>query len=248
MRCSIESSCYTQFAAVGFCGIGILFISTPPSFERSSSCSGVIIPLISSAYPMALLGFEPRTFDVLGKRVTATPPTHNIATLILQSRDHHHVVTDVDWLLEQLLVRWKFHSVDEVLSSTELIIGCCYQEVAGLKILRSSVRCALLRIPNKNETAVQCFSAFQHRQASLTGRNLQKRELISSSGDLKGKQSQAFFPKEITHKIAQGRFRPFGCSSGRRGPRVSINPMFYLNSNWADFDKYTYLQIRGGLN
>ncbi|KAG5451619.1 hypothetical protein CSKR_112470 [Clonorchis sinensis] len=30
---------------LGFCGIGILFIFTPLSFERSSSCSGVIIPV-----------------------------------------------------------------------------------------------------------------------------------------------------------------------------------------------------------
>ncbi|KAG5453962.1 hypothetical protein CSKR_110045 [Clonorchis sinensis] len=30
---------------VGLCGIGILFIFMPLSFERSSSCSGVIIPV-----------------------------------------------------------------------------------------------------------------------------------------------------------------------------------------------------------
>ncbi|KAG5453514.1 hypothetical protein CSKR_112259 [Clonorchis sinensis] len=72
----------------------ILFIFTPLSFERSSSCSGVIIPksphqrwkhwtrvsllleLISSAHPVAVPGFEPRTSDMRGERVTTTPPTH----------------------------------------------------------------------------------------------------------------------------------------------------------------------------
>ncbi|KAG5442701.1 hypothetical protein CSKR_108007 [Clonorchis sinensis] len=35
---------------LGFCGIGILFIFTPLSFERSSSCSGVIIPSSSAVH------------------------------------------------------------------------------------------------------------------------------------------------------------------------------------------------------
>ncbi|KAG5445312.1 hypothetical protein CSKR_105797 [Clonorchis sinensis] len=42
---------------------------------------------------------------------------------------------------------------------------------------------------------------------------------------------------------AHHRFRPSWGSSGRRGPRVSVNLMFYLNSNWTDFEKYTHLQI-----
>ncbi|KAG5445570.1 hypothetical protein CSKR_106924 [Clonorchis sinensis] len=42
---------------------------------------------------------------------------------------------------------------------------------------------------------------------------------------------------------AHDRFRSFWDSSGRSSPRVSVNLMFYLNLNWADFDKYTHLQI-----
>ncbi|KER20884.1 hypothetical protein T265_15225, partial [Opisthorchis viverrini] len=68
-----------------------LFIVTPHSFERSCSCSGVIIlvsphqmrgaldssfalliELISSTYPMAVPGFEPQTSDMRGERVTTT--------------------------------------------------------------------------------------------------------------------------------------------------------------------------------
>ncbi|KER32812.1 hypothetical protein T265_01110 [Opisthorchis viverrini] len=44
-----------------------------------------------------------------------------------------------------------------------------------------------------------------------------------------------FFIKETTHKVAEtsstahDRFRPSWGSPGRRSPRVSVNPMFYLN-------------------
>ncbi|KER22198.1 hypothetical protein T265_09651 [Opisthorchis viverrini] len=34
------------------------------------------IELISSAYPMAVPGFEPRIPDMRGERVVTTPPTH----------------------------------------------------------------------------------------------------------------------------------------------------------------------------
>ncbi|GAA55189.1 hypothetical protein CLF_107108 [Clonorchis sinensis] len=36
----------------------------------------LLLGLISSAYPVALPGFEPRTSDMRGERVTTTPPTH----------------------------------------------------------------------------------------------------------------------------------------------------------------------------
>ncbi|KER27929.1 hypothetical protein T265_05133 [Opisthorchis viverrini] len=36
----------------------------------------LLLELISSAYPMAVPGFEPRTSDMRGERVTTTPPTH----------------------------------------------------------------------------------------------------------------------------------------------------------------------------
>ncbi|KAG5451447.1 hypothetical protein CSKR_107634, partial [Clonorchis sinensis] len=55
--------------------------------------------------------------------------------------------------------------------------------------------------------------------------------------------------KETTHKVAENsstahdRFRPSWGSSSRRGPRISVNCMFYLNPNWTDCDKYTHLQI-----
>ncbi|KAG5455075.1 hypothetical protein CSKR_104584 [Clonorchis sinensis] len=40
------------------------------------------VELISSAYPVAAPGFEPRTSDMRGERVTTTPPTHaNVLTL-----------------------------------------------------------------------------------------------------------------------------------------------------------------------
>ncbi|KAG5450534.1 hypothetical protein CSKR_101698 [Clonorchis sinensis] len=42
---------------------------------------------------------------------------------------------------------------------------------------------------------------------------------------------------------AHDRFRPSWGSSGRRSPQVSVNLMFYLNSNWTVFEKYTHLQI-----
>ncbi|KAG5451889.1 hypothetical protein CSKR_111264 [Clonorchis sinensis] len=50
---------------VGLCGIG-------------KHCTRVsqILELISSAYPVAVPGFEPRTSDMRGERVTTTPPTH----------------------------------------------------------------------------------------------------------------------------------------------------------------------------
>ncbi|GAA56871.1 translin-associated factor X-interacting protein 1 [Clonorchis sinensis] len=36
----------------------------------------LLLELISSAYPVAVPGFEPRTSDMRGERVTTTPPTH----------------------------------------------------------------------------------------------------------------------------------------------------------------------------
>ncbi|KAG5443134.1 Dynein light chain 1, cytoplasmic [Clonorchis sinensis] len=42
---------------------------------------------------------------------------------------------------------------------------------------------------------------------------------------------------------AHDRFRPSWDSSGKLSPRVSVNPVFYLNPNWTDFEKYTHLQI-----
>ncbi|KER20778.1 hypothetical protein T265_10749 [Opisthorchis viverrini] len=36
----------------------------------------LLFELIGSAYPMAMPGFEPRTSDMRGERVTTTPPTH----------------------------------------------------------------------------------------------------------------------------------------------------------------------------
>ncbi|KER27808.1 hypothetical protein T265_13728, partial [Opisthorchis viverrini] len=61
--------------------------------------------------------------------------------------------------------------------------------------------------------------------------------------------SQYIFIKETTHKVAKDsstvhdRFRPSWGSSGRCSPRVSVNLMFYLKSNWTVFEKYTHLQI-----
>ncbi|KER23682.1 LOW QUALITY PROTEIN: hypothetical protein T265_14586 [Opisthorchis viverrini] len=59
------------------------------------------------------------------------------------------------------------------------------------------------------------------------------------------------FLKKTTHKVAENtstahdRFRP-SCrgSSGRRGPRVSVNLIFYLKLNSIDLHKYTNLYIR----
>ncbi|KER32223.1 hypothetical protein T265_12825, partial [Opisthorchis viverrini] len=54
---------------------------------------------------------------------------------------------------------------------------------------------------------------------------------------------------ETTHKVAENtstthdRFRPSWGSSGKRGPRVSVDLMSYLNPNWTVFEKYTHLQI-----
>ncbi|KAG5443125.1 hypothetical protein CSKR_110532 [Clonorchis sinensis] len=42
---------------------------------------------------------------------------------------------------------------------------------------------------------------------------------------------------------AHNRFRLSWGSSSRRSPQVSVNLMFYLNPNWADFEKYTDLHI-----
>ncbi|KER26174.1 hypothetical protein T265_14059, partial [Opisthorchis viverrini] len=51
--------------------------------------------------------------------------THrDIALLILQSLGAHHADTHVDWLLEQRVPKWKFHSPGEVYSSIELLINC----------------------------------------------------------------------------------------------------------------------------
>ncbi|KAG5451464.1 hypothetical protein CSKR_107619 [Clonorchis sinensis] len=30
---------------------------------------------------------------------------------------------------------------------------------------------------------------------------------------------------------------------GGGNPPISVNPIFYLNPNWTDFDRYTHLQI-----
>ncbi|KER28562.1 hypothetical protein T265_04610 [Opisthorchis viverrini] len=66
---------------------------TPLSFERSCSCSGVIIPVslhqreaLDSSFalirahqqctPMGVPGLEPRTSDMRGERATTTPPKH----------------------------------------------------------------------------------------------------------------------------------------------------------------------------
>ncbi|KER21079.1 hypothetical protein T265_10521 [Opisthorchis viverrini] len=52
---------------------------------------------------------------------------------------------------------------------------------------------------------------------------------------------------ETTHKVAENsstahdRFRPSWGSSGRRSPRVSVNLIFYLNSNGTGCDKYPQL-------
>ncbi|KER21648.1 hypothetical protein T265_10070 [Opisthorchis viverrini] len=78
---------------LGFCGIGILSIAIPLSFERSPSFSGAVIlvsphqrghrtryslllELISIAYPMTVPRFEPRTSSMRGECLTTTPPMH----------------------------------------------------------------------------------------------------------------------------------------------------------------------------
>ncbi|KER29255.1 hypothetical protein T265_13412, partial [Opisthorchis viverrini] len=54
--------------------------------------------------------------------------------------------------------------------------------------------------------------------------------------------------KETTHEVAENsstahdRFRPSWGSSDRRGPRVSVNLMFYLNPNRTVSEKYIHLQ------
>ncbi|KAG5444002.1 hypothetical protein CSKR_106222 [Clonorchis sinensis] len=53
-----------------------LLIFTPLSFERSFSCSGVIIPLISSPYPVAVPGFEPRARRACYRYSTDAPWKH----------------------------------------------------------------------------------------------------------------------------------------------------------------------------
>ncbi|KER33580.1 LOW QUALITY PROTEIN: hypothetical protein T265_12605 [Opisthorchis viverrini] len=58
------------------------------------------------------------------------------------------------------------------------------------------------------------------------------------------------FTKETTHNVAKNsptahdQFRPSWGSSGRRRPRFCCNLMFYLNSNWTVFEKYTHLLLR----
>ncbi|KER21764.1 hypothetical protein T265_10001 [Opisthorchis viverrini] len=72
----------------------LLHYTTPLSFERPCSCSGLLIPVgLHQREPMdssfALIRahhqcisngragiFEPRTSDMRGERVTTTPPTH----------------------------------------------------------------------------------------------------------------------------------------------------------------------------
>ncbi|KER26043.1 hypothetical protein T265_14084, partial [Opisthorchis viverrini] len=96
----------------------------------------------------------------------------------------------------------------------------------GFETPRSFVRCALLMIPNKDETGVQYFLIFQYRLVSMTRQNLHQTRRI-------------LFMKETTHKVAENastahdRLRPFRGSSGRRSPRVPINLMFYLNPHFT---------------
>ncbi|KER34021.1 hypothetical protein T265_00210 [Opisthorchis viverrini] len=44
--------------------------------SRSNHLGHLAPELISSAYSMAMAGFEPRTSDMRGERVTTTPSTH----------------------------------------------------------------------------------------------------------------------------------------------------------------------------
>ncbi|KAG5442040.1 hypothetical protein CSKR_112026 [Clonorchis sinensis] len=63
------------------------------------------------------------------------------------------------------------------------------------------------------------------------------------------RQIDSISMKETTHRVAENssttddRFRPSWGPAGRRSHRVSVNLMFYLNPKWADWDKYTHLQI-----
>ncbi|KAG5454170.1 hypothetical protein CSKR_112196 [Clonorchis sinensis] len=65
----------TFLVSVGVLRDVILFTFTPPSFEWSS-------PVLASAHPMALPGFESRTSNMRDEHVTTTPPKHaNVLTL-----------------------------------------------------------------------------------------------------------------------------------------------------------------------
>ncbi|KAG5454694.1 hypothetical protein CSKR_104935 [Clonorchis sinensis] len=74
---SYETDCVTlSEIQLGFCGTRNFFSYSHQSFDRSFSCSGVIFLLISSAYPKAVTGCEPRSSHMRGERVTTTLPTH----------------------------------------------------------------------------------------------------------------------------------------------------------------------------
>ncbi|KAG5455076.1 hypothetical protein CSKR_104585 [Clonorchis sinensis] len=47
-----------------------------PKGEKHWTRVSLLLELISSAYPVAVTGVEPRTADMRGERVTANPPTH----------------------------------------------------------------------------------------------------------------------------------------------------------------------------
>ncbi|KAG5451058.1 hypothetical protein CSKR_105595 [Clonorchis sinensis] len=61
--------------------------------------------------------------------------------------------------------------------------------------------------------------------------------------------SSCYNIRDITMHVAENsstvhdQFRPCWDSSGKRSPRVSVNLMFYSNTNWTDFNKYTHPQI-----
>ncbi|KER29238.1 hypothetical protein T265_04086 [Opisthorchis viverrini] len=57
------------------------------------------------------------------------------------------------------------------------------------------------------------------------------------------------YSKEPTHKVAENastahdQFCPSWGSSGKRSPRVSVKPMFYINPYWTELDKCTHFHI-----
>ncbi|KAG5443162.1 hypothetical protein CSKR_108506, partial [Clonorchis sinensis] len=64
----------------------------------------------------------------------------------------------------------------------------------------------------------------------------------SQTGDSAGFQAVSCFSwydiRDITVYFDKGNYL-----QGRRGPRVSVNLMFYLNPNWTDVDNYIHLKI-----
>ncbi|KAG5442004.1 hypothetical protein CSKR_106956 [Clonorchis sinensis] len=220
----------------------------------------LLLELISSAYPMAVSGFEPRTSDMRDERL----------------RKHHYSLLKTSQTGDSagFQVSLSQNQIDLQMSIFLENSSICVQvEHKFFERLTwdpaESPVCDVSRQLNVLHQVTSCFSRYDIREIGIYVQtyctaqgNLEfmqfgfkeniiltkSRGLHLSDEPQEGRNGswavEGFSATLVTENssTAHDRFRPSCGSSGSRSPRVSINLMFYLNRNCTKLAKYAHLQ------